>query len=212
MCLRGDENASPCTYFGRRWCCICDITRLAQNRRATLPKPIRHSHQVPHQKISEHLNDTLYRSSRGTLRTLTVGPLTLQYVSVQRPTPDAYTTLAIKTIDESFFRVRFDRLAPPEKGYLRAMAELGRGTNVRERSPESAGLTVQSVSPVHGDTAFTVPLFGNFLRRVMPVPGPGVSQGKKEFLSRLTHQAFGRDKGSVQDSPIREVTPILLIW
>jgi hypothetical protein len=25
-------------------------------------------------------------------------------------------------------------------------------------------------SPAHGDTAFTVPLFGNFLRRVMPVP------------------------------------------
>jgi hypothetical protein len=129
----------------------------------------------------------------------------------QQDVQDA-TTLAVKKLDESFFRVGFDRLTPPEKDYLCAMAELGPGTNVRERSPESAGLTLQSVSPVHGDTAFTVPLFGNFLRRVMPVPGLGVSQDKKQILEPPHHQALGRDKGSVQDSRIREVTPILLTW
>ena len=94
------------------------------------------------------------------------------------------TTLAIKKLDESFFRVRFDRLTPREKDYLRAMAELGSGHQRSGEIAESAGLTVQSVAPVrnslikkgmiyspaHGDTAFTVPLFGNFLRRVMPVP------------------------------------------
>jgi hypothetical protein len=94
------------------------------------------------------------------------------------------TTLAIKKLDESFFRVRFDRLTPREKDYLRAMAELGTGHQRSGEIAESAGLTVQSVAPVrnslikkgmiyspaHGDTAFTVPLFGNFLRRVMPVP------------------------------------------
>ena len=37
------------------------------------------------------------------------------------------TDLAISELDASFFRVRFDRLAPAEKRYLRAMAELGRG-------------------------------------------------------------------------------------
>ncbi len=34
---------------------------------------------------------------------------------------------AIAALDESFFRVRFDRLTPVEKRYLRAMAELGPG-------------------------------------------------------------------------------------
>ena len=33
----------------------------------------------------------------------------------------------VATLDESFFRVRFDRLTPAEKKYLRAMAELGPG-------------------------------------------------------------------------------------
>jgi hypothetical protein len=34
---------------------------------------------------------------------------------------------AIAALDESFFRVRFDRLTPAEKRYMRAMAELGPG-------------------------------------------------------------------------------------
>jgi hypothetical protein len=37
------------------------------------------------------------------------------------------TTSAIAALDESFFRVRFDRMTPAEKRYLRAMAELGSG-------------------------------------------------------------------------------------
>jgi len=92
------------------------------------------------------------------------------------------TTLAIRKLDESFFRVRFDRLTPREKDYLRAMARLGSGHQRSGEIAESAGLTVQTVAPVrnslikkgmiyspaHGDTAFTVPLFGSFLLRVMP--------------------------------------------
>jgi hypothetical protein len=95
---------------------------------------------------------------------------------------DAATTLVIAALDESFFRVRFDRLTPSEKRYLRAMAELGSGPH---RSGDIAGIlkrAVQSVSPTraqlirkgmvwspsHGDTAFTVPLFDGFMRRVMP--------------------------------------------
>lgn len=34
---------------------------------------------------------------------------------------------AIAALDDSFFRVRFDRLTPSEKRYLRAMADLGPG-------------------------------------------------------------------------------------
>lgn len=85
-------------------------------------------------------------------------------------------------LDTNFFRVRFDRLTPSERQYLRAMAELGPGPH---RSGEIAlkyGAKVETVgpmrsalikkgmiySPAHGDTAFTVPLFDEFLKRAVP--------------------------------------------
>jgi hypothetical protein len=89
---------------------------------------------------------------------------------------------AIAALDESFFRVRFDRLTPAEKKYLRAMAELGPGphrsgdiaTNLK-RDVTALGPTRNQLiakgmvwSPNHGDTAFTVPLFDEFMRRIMP--------------------------------------------
>ena len=88
---------------------------------------------------------------------------------------------AIATLDESFFRVRFDRLTPSEKRYLRAMAELGPGphrtgdiADVLSRASTSLGPTRSSLivkgmiwSPLHGDTDFTVPLFDEFMRRIM---------------------------------------------
>ncbi len=89
---------------------------------------------------------------------------------------------AVAALDESFFRVRFDRLTPSEKRYLRAMAELGPGPHrsgdiaeVLDRRVTSLGPTRGSLinkgmiwSPNHGDTAFTVPLFDEFMRRIMP--------------------------------------------
>ena len=89
---------------------------------------------------------------------------------------------AIAALDESFFRVRFDRLTPLEKRYLRAMAELGAGphrsgdiANQLGREVTSLGPTRSQLiakgmiwSPSHGDTAFTVPLFNEFMRRIMP--------------------------------------------
>ena len=91
-------------------------------------------------------------------------------------------TTAIKRLDQSFFRVRFDRLSPREKDYLRAMAELGSGPHRSGDIAECLGVKVESVAPVrsslikkgmiyspqHGDTAFTVPLFDQFMKRVMP--------------------------------------------
>jgi type II secretory pathway predicted ATPase ExeA len=88
----------------------------------------------------------------------------------------------LKTLDQSFFRVRFDRLTPSEKRYLRAMAELGAGPHRSGDIADVLEVRVQSVaptrnslikkgmiySPAHGDTAFTVPLFDRFLRRQMP--------------------------------------------
>ncbi|MXZ99283.1 MAG: AAA family ATPase [Acidimicrobiaceae bacterium] len=86
------------------------------------------------------------------------------------------------TLDRDFFRVRFDRLTPKERVYLRAMAELGPGPHRSGDIATELGVRVQSVaprrsaliakgmiySPAHGDTAFTVPLFDDFLRRTLP--------------------------------------------
>lgn len=92
------------------------------------------------------------------------------------------TTLALAELDKSFFRVRFDRLTPAEKRYLRAMAQLGEGPHRSGDIARELGLKVTSVgptrssliskgmiwSPSHGDTAFTVPLFDRFMKRIMP--------------------------------------------
>ena len=89
---------------------------------------------------------------------------------------------AIADLDRSFFLVRFDRLTPTEKRYLRAMAQIGSGPHrsgdvaselgrrVTSLAPTRAQLINKGMiwSPSHGDTAFTVPLFDEFLRRIMP--------------------------------------------
>ena len=92
------------------------------------------------------------------------------------------TQASIARLDQSFFRVRFDRLTPREKQYLRALAELGSDPQRSGDIAEMLGLEVNSVaplrsslikkgmiySPAHGDTAFTVPLFDEFMLRTMP--------------------------------------------
>ena len=89
---------------------------------------------------------------------------------------------ATAELDASFFRARFDRLTPAEQRYLRAMAERGKGPHrsgevanaldrtVRAVAPTRAKLIAKGMiySPAHGDTAFTVPLFDAYLRRVVP--------------------------------------------
>lgn len=90
--------------------------------------------------------------------------------------------IAVASLDESFFRVRFDRLTQAEKKYLRAMSELGAGPHRSGDIANQVGRNVMSLaptrnqliskgmiwSPTHGDTAFTVPLFDEFMRRIMP--------------------------------------------
>lgn len=101
---------------------------------------------------------------------------------ITREDVDNASASAIAALDESFFRVRFDRLTPSEKRYLRAMAELGPGPHRSGDIAEALGREVTSLgptraslinkgmiySPSHGDTAFTVPLFDEFMRRIMP--------------------------------------------
>ena len=89
---------------------------------------------------------------------------------------------AIADLDASFFMVRFDRLTQSEKRYLRAMASLGDGIHRSGDIAHAQGRSVSSLaptrsqlinkgmiwSPSHGDTTFTVPMFDEFMRRIMP--------------------------------------------
>jgi len=93
------------------------------------------------------------------------------------------STLAVANLDKNFFRVRFDRLTPNERRYVRAIAELGRkpqrsgdianklGKAVEQVAPLRAQLISKGMiySPAHGDVAFTAPLFEEFLIREIPV-------------------------------------------
>jgi len=101
---------------------------------------------------------------------------------IVRQDVDVASKAAVAALDESFFRVRFERLTPVEKRYLRAMAELGPGPHRSGDIADKLGRQVTSLgptrnqlitkgmvwSPSHGDTAFTVPLFDEFMRRIMP--------------------------------------------
>jgi type II secretory pathway predicted ATPase ExeA len=94
------------------------------------------------------------------------------------------TDKAIKQLDQSFFRVRFDRLTPREKQYLHALAVLGgeaqrsgdvagqMGIEIQQAAPLRNNLIKKGMiySPKHGDTAFTVPLFESFMKRTMLLP------------------------------------------
>lgn len=102
-------------------------------------------------------------------------PITLQVVQEA-------TDKVILRLDENFFRVRFDRLTLSEKNYLRAMAHLGPGDHRSRDIASVLGVKVTSLgpvraklikkgmiySPIHGDMAFTVPLFDEFMLRAIP--------------------------------------------
>lgn len=103
-------------------------------------------------------------------------PITLAIV-------ESATATVIPRLDMNFFRVRFDRLTPSEKNFLRAMAELGPGAQRTGDLADALGVKVTSLGPVraklikkgmiyspaHGDIAFTVPLFNEFMLRAIPV-------------------------------------------
>jgi hypothetical protein len=112
--------------------------------------------------------------------TATASPITLE--TVQNATPEV-----IRRLDKNFFRVRFDRLTPGEKNFLRAMAHLGPGSHRTGDIATTLGMSVKGIGPVrsklikkgmiyspaHGDMAFTVPLFDEFMVRVIPEFTPG---------------------------------------
>ena len=93
------------------------------------------------------------------------------------------TRTAVQELDQQFFRVRFDRVTPAEGEYMRALADLGEGVHRSSKVAALIGKTTQQLGPVrdalirkgmiyspaHGDIAFTVPLFDQFMKRTMPM-------------------------------------------
>ena len=120
-----------------------------------------HGHPYFLQELAKHAWDSAVRS-----------PITL------RDTRHA-ALYTLATLDENFFRPRFNRLTPAEKKYMRAMAELGAGPfrsgeiaaalnrRVTSLGPTRGQLLEKGMiwSPQHGETACTVPRFDEFLRR-----------------------------------------------
>lgn len=102
--------------------------------------------------------------------------------TITKAVVQAASAPAIAELDQSFFKVRFDRCTPSERKYMRALAEFGSGKHRSGDIAEKLRVKVTSVaptrsalikkgmiySPSHGDTAFTVPLFDEYMRRAMP--------------------------------------------
>jgi len=92
------------------------------------------------------------------------------------------TATVTTRLDENFFKVRYNRLTPGERRFLRAMAELGPGpqrtgdvaeilkVKLMSLGPARANLIRKGMiySPAYGDMAFTVPLFDEFMKRTIP--------------------------------------------
>lgn len=102
-------------------------------------------------------------------------PITLKDINEVTPT-------VIVRLDEGFFRVRIDRVTATERRFMQAMALMGEGpyrtnelskafgTGQKTISPTRASLIKKGMiySPEHGQVAFTVPMFDDFMRRTMP--------------------------------------------
>jgi hypothetical protein len=100
---------------------------------------------------------------------------------IRRADVDQATPGVIAHLDTNFFRVRFDRLTPLQQKYLRAMAELGPGPHQTGEIASTLGVEAKDVATVrqqlinkgmvwnqrHGETAFTVPMFSEFMKRQM---------------------------------------------
>lgn len=85
-----------------------------------------------------------------------------------------------KSLDESFFKVRYDRATPKEKEFMHAMAECDNlpcsiaqiavkmRTNVNSISPVRGQLIYKGFiyAPRYGEVDFTVPQFNQYLKRI----------------------------------------------
>lgn len=107
-------------------------------------------------------------------------PITLADVKVAAPRAD-------ESLDQGIYEVRIQRAAAKERGYLRAMAELGAGPYRAGAVAKKMGSTTTALSTVrqklldrgliyatqeYGHLDFTVPRFDEFMRRHTPYKAP----------------------------------------
>jgi len=92
---------------------------------------------------------------------------------------DSVHPQVLERLDSSFFRVRYQRLTKAEKDFLYAMSEVGADevrigdvssrmrVSVGALGPRRSSLIKKGMiySPAHGNLAFSVPLFGDYLKR-----------------------------------------------
>ncbi len=104
------------------------------------------------------------------------GPHQIDLKNVKNASP-----IAISALDTGFFSVRFDRTTEAERAYMAAMAQLGPGPHPSGEVASQMGKTTSQVShhrnsviakglchaPRHGQIAFTLPMFDQFVRRRM---------------------------------------------
>ena len=89
--------------------------------------------------------------------------------------------LVHRRLDDNFFDVRFDRVTNKEREFLRTMADIPSPIAVSEvaerlKRPLNAISAVRAAlirkgmvySPSHGEIAYTVPLFSDYMRRILP--------------------------------------------
>ena len=176
-------NTGRAKSYAERLFVFPQVGALAQDdARIALAEPARLEGVV----FSDEALDEIYKQTKGypyflqewgsqCWNTASESPINLAVV--KRASLEAFANL-----DQSFFRVRFDRLTPREKEYMRALAEGGNnpqrsgdiaqilGVKSESVAPLRAGLITKGMiySPQHGDTAFTVPLFDEFMKRIMP--------------------------------------------
>ncbi len=107
------------------------------------------------------------------------GPERITVDEVERSLP-----VATAELDDGFYRVRAERANDTERSYLRAMAELepgpiksaevarllGRTTNALAPARDQLIKRALCYSPRLGEIDFTVPLFGEFMKRWLPPP------------------------------------------
>jgi hypothetical protein len=105
------------------------------------------------------------------------GPNIINLDDVKRSVP-----LATAELDDGFFHVRTGSVSASERAYLRAMAELGPGpvktskvAQILDKDPRGVGPARDNLikralcySPRWGEIAFTVPLFDQYMKRLIP--------------------------------------------
>lgn len=101
------------------------------------------------------------------------------------------TQNVLARLDENFFRIRYDRLTETQRLYMRAMAEFPPdacrsaavaallGKDAKKLTPTRDKLIREGMiySPSYGELRYSVPLFGDFMRRVQPdFPHPAAGE------------------------------------